>query len=61
MAPLPELPRERLLSSLKGNSAILPDMQALLRDWPRNVNPELDRLHRDVEKYLETYVILVGG
>ena len=60
MASLHVLSRERLLSSMKGKSAVLPDMQALLRDWPRNVNPELGRLHRDVEKYLETCVVLMG-
>lgn len=55
-----ELPRERLLSSLKGNSVVLPDMQALLRDWPQYVNPEIETLHTDVEKYLEMYTILIN-
>lgn len=60
MTSLHLLSRERLLSSLKGKSAILPDMLAVLRDWPRTVNPELGKFHRDVEKYLETCVVLVG-
>jgi hypothetical protein len=59
MASQDHLSRLQLLSSLKGNSAVLPDMQALLYDWPQHVNPEIDRLHKDVEKYLDTYIILL--
>jgi hypothetical protein len=59
MASQNDISRLQLLSSLKGNSVVLPDMQALLRDWPQHVNPEIDRLHKDVEKYLETYIIPV--
>jgi hypothetical protein len=57
MASQNELSRPELLSSLVGSSAVLPDMQTLLRDWPRSVNPEIDRLHKDVEKYLEMYTL----
>lgn len=35
---------------------MIPDMHALLRDWPHCLNPEVNRLHDDVDKYLETSV-----
>lgn len=49
-----QLSRMQILSSLKGASAVIPNIQALLGGWPHRLNPEIERLHEEVDKYLET-------
>jgi hypothetical protein len=60
MVSLKNLPREQLLPSLKGKSFVVPDMQALLCDWPQLVNPHLETLYGDVEKYIEMCAIFIS-
>lgn len=55
-----QLSRMQILSSLKGASAVIPNIQALLGGWPHRLNPEIERLHEEVDKYLETQVALVN-
>lgn len=55
MAPVAQDPREQLLKSLRGSSMILPDITTLLCPWPQAVNPNLDRVRCDTEKFIERY------
>ena len=48
--------REQLLQSLRGRKLRIPDLQALVRQWPQYVNPELDRLRADVDQRLQECV-----
>lgn len=42
--------REEILSALRGQSLHIPDLQALLSDWPQYVSPELGRLRGECDK-----------
>ena len=53
----PNSPKQQLLHSLRGSSVVLPDMQGLLSDWPRYVNPEIKKLREVVDTHLERYLI----
>lgn len=53
MAPNADSSRQQLLNSLQGGSLYIPDLQALLEHWPQYVNPELERLRKDVAERLE--------
>lgn len=44
--------REQLLYSLRGSHLTVPDLQALLKEWPQYVNQELDRLRVDADEKL---------
>jgi len=44
--------RTRLLSALRGQTIRIPDLAVLFNGWPTKTNPELDRLRRDVRKWL---------
>lgn len=52
-----ESSRQQLLKSLQGRSLHIPDLQALLDDWPQYVNPEVGRLREDVDERLQRYVM----
>ena len=45
--------RQKLLNSLQGCNLYIPDLQALLEHWPQYVNPELERLRKDIAERLE--------
>ena len=49
--------REELLKSLRGRTLSVPDLQALLSKWPQDINPELDRLRKDVDEMLQECVL----
>lgn len=49
----PPVSREKLLSSIRGQSMTLPDIEDLIHHWPQSVHPELDRLYADIDIYLE--------
>jgi hypothetical protein len=52
--PLPtQSVRQKLLTDLQGCTVVIPDLQDLFKNWPQGVNPEVGRLHDDVEKKLE--------
>ena len=53
MAPYAESSRQQLLNSLQGCSLYIPDLQSLLEHWPQYVNPELERLQKDVAERLK--------
>ena len=42
-----------ILMSLRGQSITLPDLNSIFRDWPKEVNPGLGQLRRDVDEYLD--------
>ena len=46
-----------ILTSLRGQSIILPELNAMLDGWPREVNQGLDQLRRDVDEWLDRYNI----
>ncbi|KAI0549736.1 terpenoid synthase [Xylaria curta] len=45
--------REQLLTSLRGSSAVIPDLRRLLHQYPFEVHPEVERLEEDVHRTLE--------
>ena len=53
MAPNAECSRQQLVNSLQGCNLYIPDLQALLEHWPQYVNPEVERLRKDVAERLE--------
>lgn len=55
-SPTPQSARQRLLTSLKGATVTVPNLQRLFRSWPQGVNSEVDRLNEDVERKLKSYV-----
>lgn len=44
-----------IVTALRGQSVVLPDLNAVLDGWPREVNQGLDRLRRDVDDWLDRY------
>lgn len=44
-----------IVTALRGQSVVLPDLNAVLDGWPREVNQGLDRLRRDVDAWLDRY------
>ena len=46
-----------ILTALHGQSILLPDLNAILGGWPREINRNLDRLRCDVEEWLDRYDI----
>lgn len=44
-----------IITALRGQSVVLPDLNAVLDGWPREVNQGLDRLRRDVGDWLDRY------
>ena len=46
-----------ILTALHGQSIVLPDLNAILDGWPREINQNLDRLRRDVDEWLDRYDI----
>ena len=47
-----------ILTALRGQSIALPDLNAILDGWPREVNRSLDRLRHDVDEWLDRYDIV---
>lgn len=45
--------RSDILTALKGKHVRVPDLQALLQEWPQYTNPYLQRLQGDVDAKLE--------
>ena len=46
-----------ILTALHGQSIVLPNLNAILDGWPREVNQNLDRLRQDVDQWLDRYDI----
>ena len=46
-----------ILAALHGQSIVLPDLNAILDGWPKEVNHNLDRLRRHVDEWLDRYDI----
>ena len=44
-----------ILTALRGQSITLPDLNSIFHDWPKEVNPGLGQLRRDVEEWLDGY------
>lgn len=44
-----------ILTSLRGQSIVLPDLNAILDGWPREINRHYDQLHSDVNNWLDRY------
>lgn len=42
-----------ILAELRGQSIVLPDLNVVFNGWPRHVNVHLDRLRRDVDRWLD--------
>jgi hypothetical protein len=57
MASYTETPRQQLLKSLRGRSIHIPDLQALLAQWPQDVNTQLEHLKKDVDEKLQRCVL----
>lgn len=51
---IPEGPKP-ILESLRGKSVVLPDLNAILHGWPREVNQGLEQVRNDVDEWLEKY------
>ena len=45
----------KIITELRGQSIVLPDLNAILGSWPRGVNRELARLRREVDEWLDRY------
>lgn len=43
---------QSILAELRGQSIVLPDLNAIFLGWPKDVNPGLDRLRDDVDEWL---------
>lgn len=56
--------RSEILAALKGQKVRVPDLQALLKEWPQHTSPHLEQLRIDVDAKLEEFVfwklVLVG-
>ena len=44
-----------ILTALRGQSVTLPDLNSFFHDWPKEVNPGLDQLRRDVDEWIDRY------
>ena len=44
-----------ILTELRGQSITLPDLNSIFHDWPKEVNPGLGQLRRDVNEWLDRY------
>jgi hypothetical protein len=49
----PQQQRNRLLSSLRGQTIRVPDLTPLFKRWPTKTNPELDRMRADIRDWLD--------
>ena len=47
-----------ILTTLHGQSVVIGDLNAIFDGWPREVNQYIDRLRRDVDEWLERYVLV---
>ena len=45
--------RQDLVGELRGQTVHVPDLHDILPDWPHAINPEIERLRRDVEARLD--------
>lgn len=57
--PLDSGTREELVASLRGSRVTIPDLKFLMRHWPQGVHPDLERLEKDVQARLESFVGLL--
>lgn len=46
---------ESIIAELRGQSIVLPDLNAIFGNWPKQVNANLDRLRHDVDEWLDRY------
>ena len=44
-----------ILAELRGQSITLPDLNSIFHNWPKEVNPGLGQLRRDVNERLDRY------
>ena len=42
-----------VLDSLRGEKVVLGDLNRIFDNWPKEINPNLDQLRRDVDVWLE--------
>ena len=42
-----------ILNSLRGEKIVLCDLNRIFNNWPKEINPNLDRLRHDVDIWLE--------
>lgn len=45
--------RLELLSSVRGNTLVFPDLWQYCSHWPQAVNPGIDQLRKDVSDWLD--------
>ena len=45
--------RSDLIEALKGQTVHVPDLHKYMPDWPHGVNPEVERLRKDVDDRLD--------
>lgn len=45
---------DSIIGELRGQSIILPDLNAIFDNWPKQVNANLDRLRHDVDEWLDS-------
>ena len=48
-----------IVAELKGQSVVIPDLNAILDGWPRQVSQDIDRLRGDVNEWLTRYCTFV--
>lgn len=46
---------DSILAELRGQSIVLPDLNAIFESWPKQVNASLDRLRHDVDEWLDRF------
>lgn len=49
---------DSIIAELRGQSIVLPDLNALFENWPKQVNADLERLRHDVDEWLDRYSAL---
>lgn len=46
--------RQQLVTAMRGSKIVIPDFQQLLKHWPMDVHPDVERLNRIVDERLES-------
>lgn len=46
---------DSIIAELRGQSIVLPNLNAMFESWPKQVNTNLDRLRHDVDGWLDRY------
>jgi hypothetical protein len=48
-------PRWRLLRSIRGGTFVIPDLEETFAHWPQDINPNVKRLTKEVDRRLALY------